>query len=160
MPAALRTVTTLISLAGLLLVSACSSGAGAKSSPVAKQAAPTLTAPALSTPATSADSASSASSATSPTGLSGSWNGQYSGQFAGTFKLTWTQTGSNLSGTITLTNPALTLSLTGSLSGATITFGTVGSTHITYTGDVAGNLMLGSYAMNGQTVGTWKASRA
>ena len=97
-------------------------------------------------------------------GLSGTWSGQYSGDFQGTFTLTWQQSGSNLSGTITLSAPALTTSITGTVEGGAIRFGTVGSLAITYSGSVSGNSMSGTYQTqtgNGSTAGgPWSATKA
>jgi hypothetical protein len=91
--------------------------------------------------------------------LSGTWNGQYSGAFSGTFVLRWTQSGSSLSGTIAISSPASSLRVNGTLNGSTITFGTVGSTAITYTGTVSGKSMSGSFKTP-EGGGSWSASES
>lgn len=95
--------------------------------------------------------------------LSGRWSGHYSGAYLGTFKLSWHQSGSHLHGRITISNPESTLPINGTVNGTAITFGTVGSTAITYTGTVSGNSMSGSYKVqgaNGSTGGPWSASKS
>lgn len=95
--------------------------------------------------------------------LSGKWSGSYSGAYNGTFKLSWHQSGSHLHGTITISNPGSTLPINGTVNGTAITFGTVGSTAITYTGTVSGNSMSGTYKVataNGSTGGPWSASKS
>lgn len=163
--------TTLAALGGLLLLTACS-GSGGASAPSSVPGAPRATsvAPPASTapqstaaqstsaPATSA--APSSSSSAARTSLSGAWTGRYSGRYSGTFHLTWKQAGASLAGTIVLSQPSYPLHLTGRLAGTRITFGTVGSTEITYTGVVSGSQMIGSYAVGGRTVGTWRAGHA
>jgi hypothetical protein len=93
--------------------------------------------------------------------LSGAWSGSYSGSFDGTFTLNWTQTGTQLAGSIDLSTGGME-DLTGTYSGGHITFGTVGSTVITYTGSVSGNSMSGSWQIAGGTGGTgsWTAHRS
>jgi hypothetical protein len=49
--------------------------------------------------------------------------------------------------------------LTGTVNGGAITFGTVGSTAITYTGTVSGNTMSGTYEVAGSQHGSWDAHR-
>jgi hypothetical protein len=92
--------------------------------------------------------------------LSGSWSGKYSGAFTGTFQLSWQQTGSKLSGTITLSTQPGSLSLNGTVTGSQISFGTVGSEAITYSGSVSGNSMSGTYQVAGQAGGPWSATKA
>ena len=158
--------TTLAALGGLLLLTACSGSGGASapsSAPGATRAIsaapPASTAPqSTSAPATSA--APSSASSAAGTSLSGAWNGRYSGLYSGTFHLTWKQAGASLAGTIVLSQPSYPLHLTGHLAGTRIAFGTVGSTEITYTGVVTGGQMIGSYAVGGRTVGTWRAGHA
>lgn len=108
--------------------------------------------------------AAKAASAPKATGaLSGKWSGNYSGSYNGTFKLSWHQSGSRLHGTITISNPGSTLPINGTVHGTAITFGTVGSTNITYTGTVSGNSMSGTYKVataNGSTGGPWSASKS
>jgi hypothetical protein len=114
-----------------------------------------------SAPAATSPPASSPASGGSDTDLSGTWSGQYGGTFTGTFKLSWTQSGSNLNGTIDL-NPGGTSPLNGTVSGNSITFGTVGSQAITYTGTVSGDSMSGNYKVhtaNGTVGGSWSANK-
>jgi hypothetical protein len=115
---------------------------------------------------TAAPKAKAAKAATAPkstSALSGKWSGNYSGSYNGTFKLNWHQSGSHLHGTITISNPQSTLPINGTVNGSAISFGTVGSMAITYTGSVSGNSMSGSYkvaAANGSTGGPWSASKS
>lgn len=130
----------------------------------APPAAARTTAAAPTTPVTPESMAPSATPTTSAaaSGLSGTWSGSYAGAFSGTFQLTWTQTGNNLNGTINLSTSPGDTPLSGTLNGSTITFGTVGSTAITYTGTVSGSSMSGSYQVQGGPVsagGTWKATK-
>jgi outer membrane biogenesis lipoprotein LolB len=143
-----------IAAGAALVITGCSSTA---KPPTVNSSAPAVTAPAaaVSTPAASAP----ASSPAAATGLSGSWSGQYGGAFSGTFTLTWTQTGSDLSGKITLSDPAGTTNLHGTVNGSAISFGTVGSTAVTYTGSVSGSSMSGNYQVGGQAGGTWSATK-
>jgi hypothetical protein len=97
------------------------------------------------------------SSSTAAAGLSGTWDGTYSGGFTGTFHLVWTQRGSTLTGTIALSG-AGTVPVNGHVNGSTISFGTVGSTAITYSGTVSGTSMTGTYHA-GATSGHWSAHR-
>ena len=97
--------------------------------------------------------------------LSGKWSGNYSGAFNGTFMLTWKQSGKNLSGTIKISGFSdVPTSLHGTVQGGSISFGTVGSKSITYSGSVSGSSMSGSWKMKagGQLLGggSWKASRS
>jgi hypothetical protein len=107
--------------------------------------------------------AAKAASAPKPTSaLAGRWSGNYSGSYNGTFKLSWHQSGSRLHGTITISNPRSTLPINGTVNGTAITFGTVGSMAITYTGSVSGSSMSGTYKVataNGSTGGPWSASK-
>jgi len=96
--------------------------------------------------------------------LSGKWSGSYSGAFSGTFSLTWQQSGKDLSGTIMISGfEDVPTSIHGTVKGASISFGTVGSKSITYSGSVSGNSMSGTWTMktDGQSLGggAWKASR-
>ena len=114
-----------------------------------------------SAPATKA--ASHTSAAAAPGALSGKWSGQYSGSFNGTFTLTWRQSGSRLHGTIHLSNPGDTMPINGTINGGAISFGTVGSTAITYSGTVSGGSMSGNYKVHssqGTSGGPWSASKA
>jgi hypothetical protein len=97
-----------------------------------------------------------------PGALSGKWSGHYSGSFNGDFTVRWTQSGSHLHGTIHLSNPGDTMPINGTVNGSAISFGTVGSTAITYSGTVSGNSMSGSYKVhstNGSSGGPWSASK-
>jgi len=146
-----------------LLLAGCAShkdaGAKAKHPAVIAQSS---SASASSAPASTTSAATSAA-ATNSGALSGAWRGQYSGSYQGTFNLNWQQSSSKLSGTIQLSNPGTTVPIHGSVNGSTISFGTVGSTSITYSGSVSGNSMSGTYTVataNGSTGGTWSASRS
>ena len=121
--------------------------------------------PAVVTPAAAAPTASAAAATSAPatSGVAGTWSGQYSGAYQGTFTLTWQLTGSSLHGHIKLSNPGGTLPINGSVQGSAITFGTVGSTAITYTGSVSGSSMSGNYKVhqaNGDVGGPWSASKS
>lgn len=113
--------------------------------------------------ATSPSAAAQASSPASSTGLSGTWSGHYSGAYTGTFTLTWQQSGSKLSGTIDVSEIGGSVPLNGTVNGDAITFGTVGSTVIQYSGTVSGNSMSGTYKIqtsSGSVGGPWSASRS
>ena len=117
---------------------------------------------ASATPGTTATTTPAATATTTPaseSGLSGQWKGQYGGAYNGTFVLRWQQSGSSLSGKITISSPLSTLDVNGTLHGSAITFGTVGSLAITYTGTVSGSSMSGSYRTPGGG-GSWSASRS
>ena len=135
--------------AGLILaIGACSSSSDSGSTS-STSVPPTSTAPA-------------ATSAAADTGdLSGTWSGQYDGTFQGTFVLDWQQAGSNLSGTIKLSSDG-TDDVNGTVNGGTISFGTVGSQAITYSGSVSGDSMSGTYKVqtpNGSVGGSWSATK-
>jgi hypothetical protein len=120
-----------------------------------RTAQPAASAPAATTPASSAPAAAA-------TGLSGKWSGQYGGAYHGTFILNWHQSGQNLSGTIRISNPASTLPIHGTVKNGAISFGTVGSLAITYSGTVSGHSMSGTYQVhtaNGTPGGPWSASK-
>ena len=140
----------LIAAAAVLLVAGCSS----HKSPVHA----TSTGHAAADPATSAPASPTA---TATAGLTGTWSGQYSGSYNGNFTLRWHQTGSKLHGTIHLSAPADTLPINGTVNGGAISFGTVGSTAITYTGSVSGNSMSGHYQVHDGSGagGPWSASK-
>ncbi len=93
-------------------------------------------------------------------GVSGTWSGKYSGAYSGTFTLTWQQSGTSLSGSIKISsfNNAPT-DINGNLQGNSISFGTVGSQAITYTGTVSGNSMSGSWQIQGGVGGSWSATK-
>ena len=110
-----------------------------------------------------AKAAKAASAQKAISALSGKWSGNYSGSYNGTFKLSWHQSGSHLRGTITISNQRSTLPINGTVNGTAITFGTVGSMAITYTGTVTGNSMSGTYKVataNGSAGGPWSASKS
>jgi hypothetical protein len=157
-----RTATSQIRLAFIVagaavLATACSTSPKT-ATPPPKVTHAEVTAPAA---ATSSAAASSTSAPAAAAGLSGKWSGQYSGAFSGTFSLNWTQSGSSLSGHIALSYPAGDfLSLHGSVNGSAITFGTVGSTAITYSGTVSGNSMSGNYQVQGSGGGPWSATKS
>jgi hypothetical protein len=137
-----------------VLATACS--ASPKSAAPPKVAQTKVTAPVA---ATSSAAAPATSATAAAAGLSGHWSGQYSGAYSGTFSLNWTQSGSSLSGHISLSYPAgEVLSLHGSVNGSAITFGTVGSTAITYSGTVSGTSMSGNYQVQGSGGGPWSAT--
>lgn len=140
-----------------LLVAACSSSP--KSAPALR--APTAKAVAQATSAAPVASTAPSTAAPAPAGLSGTWSGQYSGAYQGSFTLTWTQSGSKLTGTIKISAPASTMSINGSVQGDSISFGTVGSYGITYSGKVSGDAMSGSYQVKdgNQSTGPWNASK-
>jgi hypothetical protein len=143
-----RTKLVLLAGAAALLIAACSSSPTVTTSPTSTTpgaTVPTTSAPESTTPATS--------------GLSGTWAGQYSGAYQGSFTLTWHQSGSNLSGTIKLSAPPGTLPIHGTVEGGAISFGTVGSLAITYSGSVSGNSMSGTYQVNGSGGGPWSANK-
>jgi hypothetical protein len=108
-------------------------------------------------PAAATSTTTTASSAESS--LSGQWKGQYGGAYNGTFVLHWQQSGSSLNGKITISSPLATLGVNGTLHGSSITFGTVGSLAITYTGTVSGESMSGTYRTPGGG-GNWSASKS
>ncbi len=143
--------------AGLAVVAALAlmgAGCGSSSSNTA-----TTGTTASSTPAATATTTAATSAPASESGLSGQWQGQYGGAYNGTFVLHWQQSGSSLSGKITISSPESTLDVNGTLHGSSITFGTVGSLAITYTGTVSGSSMSGSYRTPGGG-GSWSASKS
>ena len=97
--------------------------------------------------------------------LSGKWSGSYSGAFSGTFSLTWQQSGQNLTGTIEISGFGdAPTSIHGTVQGASISFGTVGSKSITYSGSVTRTSMHGTWQMKAGRHslggGSWKASKS
>ena len=118
------------------------------------------TSPTTPPPTSTAPAATSAAPETG--GLSGTWSGQYDGTFQGTFVLDWQQSGSKLSGTIELSDGSGSLDINGTVNGGTISFGTVGSQAITYSGSVSGDSMSGTYKVqtpNGSVGGSWSATK-
>jgi len=143
--------------AGLVLaLGACSSSTNDSGSTSSTSAPTTSTAPPTST-------APAATSTAAETGeLSGTWSGQYDGTFQGTFVLDWQQSGSKLSGTIKLSDGNGSLPINGTVNGGTISFGTVGSQAITYSGSVSGDSMSGTYEVQGgggSAGGSWSATK-
>lgn len=132
----------------------------------------TTTGTTLSAPASSAASETSTTAAATSTtaaaagALSGTWSGTYSGAYSGTFTLTWQQSGSNLSGTIMISSfNNAPRSINGTVQGSAISFGTVGSQAIQYSGTASGNSMSGTWQIagpNGQAAGggSWSASKS
>lgn len=146
-----------------LLLAACSSSQNAATAVHTSTAKAAAAAPAAATAAAApAASTAPSSAAPSPAGLSGTWSGHYNGSYQGTFTLTWTQTGSKLSGTIKISAPASTMGIHGAVDGSSISFGTVGSYGITYTGKISGGSMSGSYqvADGSGGGGPWSAAKA
>jgi len=97
--------------------------------------------------------------------LSGNWSGHYSGTYGGKFTLKWQQSGNQLSGTIKISAFAnAPTPLKGTVHSNSITFGTVGSQAITYSGSFSGNSMSGTWKMQvgGRSMGggAWQASRS
>ncbi len=97
--------------------------------------------------------------------LSGNWSGSYSGSYSGTFTLTWKESGSSLSGTIKISAFGnVPTPLKGTVTGKSISFGTVGSQAITYSGSFTKNAMSGTWKLEagGKAMGggSWKASRS
>jgi hypothetical protein len=140
---------TAIAITALAVVTGCSGSSG-------NATAPTTTPPVTaSSPATPAGTTPSASFGD----LSGKWSGTYSGQDQGSFTLTWVEKDGKLVGQITVTQLG-TVPLNGRVTGSSITFGTVGSTAITYKGSVSGDAMSGTWYVGGVKQGDWSAHRA
>lgn len=147
-------LTAVLSTLALMAV-----GCGGSTETTTTTTTSTSTTPAVSTATATATTPATATKAPATGGLSGAWSGQYGGAYRGTFALNWQQSGSNLSGTIKLSAPASTLSIHGTLAGSAISFGTVGSLAITYSGSVSGSSMSGTYQVNGSTGGSWSANK-
>ena len=113
----------------------------------------------LSTTHPSAAASTKQAAAPQAGALTGRWHGTYSGAYHGTFNLHWVQSGSSLHGRINVSGLGNDVPLNGNINGSHITFGTVGSTKITYTGTVSGNSMSGTYQVNGAGGGPWSASK-
>jgi hypothetical protein len=137
-----------------LLAAGCSSGS-ASSVTIAKV---TTAAAAVSTAASAA--ASTTTTPATASDLTGTWNGTYNGSYSGTFTVKWTQSGSGVNGTIALPTVGTTEQLNGTVNGDKITFGTVGSFAVTYSGTFSGNSMSGTYNVGGSPAGNWSASKA
>jgi hypothetical protein len=143
-------LVTVLALTGV----GCSSSGGATS--------PSTGAGGSTGPATGGDNGNANGGGNSgDSDLSGTWKGTYGGTFSGTFTLDWKQTGSKLSGTIELSSGPGSLPINGRLEGDTITFGTVGSTAIQYSGSVSGSSMSGTYKVRsgGGARGDWSAHK-
>lgn len=156
-----RHLSAVAGCAGLvaLLLAGCSSGKS-KASVTTPPVASILSALSSLAPPTSIAPVTTTSAAPAGVDLSGSWSGKYGGAYIGDFTLNWQQSGAKLSGNITLTTPPQTLPLNGTVTGNKISFGTVGSEAITYSGTVSGNTMSGSYQIGGNPGGNWSANRA
>ncbi len=141
----------MLALAPLAALALLAGGCGGSSSTTTTSATTASTAAATTT-------TTSTAAASSESGLSGQWKGQYNGAYNGTFVLNWQQSGSSLTGKITISAPLSTLKVNGTLHGSSITFGTVGSLAITYTGTVSGTSMSGSYSTPGGG-GSWSATK-
>jgi hypothetical protein len=158
-----RLLISLLAIPAFAVIAAgCSSSAGtsASSAPAAAASSAPTSAPSSAAASSPAPASSAAPSSASSSGLSGKWSGKYSGAFSGTFNLTWQQSGSSLSGMITLSAPAATVPLNGTVKGNTISFGTVGSVAVTYSGTFSGSSMSGSYTVGGQSGGSWSATKS
>jgi len=97
--------------------------------------------------------------------LSGNWSGSYGGSYSGTFNLTWKELGNKLNGTIKISAFGNAASpLKGTVQGKAITFGTVGSQAITYSGTFSGSSMSGTWKLvaAGHSLGggSWHATRS
>lgn len=151
----------LLAIAGIvaMLLAGCSSSTKKAVDQPTTLASNVLAPPTSSTPPTSIAPATTTSAAPAGVDLSGSWAGKYGGAYVGDFTLNWQQSGSELTGNITLTTPPRTLSLNGTVTGSKISFGTVGSEAITYSGTVSGNTMSGNYQIAGQPGGNWSANK-
>jgi hypothetical protein len=106
------------------------------------------------TPTTSASG-----NAATPSAMSGTWSGQYTGVSDGTFTLTWQQSGSDLTGSIMISDFGdSAIPINGKVTGNKISFGTVGTFAVTYTGTVSGDTMSGTYHTPAGD-GTWNATK-
>jgi len=117
---------------------------------------------AASRPSSSTTTRAVSAPKTTSSTLTGKWKGRYGGSYNGTFKLRWHQSGSHLRGHITISNPPSRLPINGTLHGSKISFGTVGSLAITYSGTISGDSMSGTYRVHGgnaSTGGPWSASK-
>jgi hypothetical protein len=145
-------------VSALILAPACSKGSSVATTSGTTAPPAVATSPGATTPPTSASPTPPAAS-----DLSGTWSGQYSGAYSGKFTLTWTQSGSKVSGNIDLVAFGGSVPIDGTLKGDRISFGTVGSTDITYSGSVSGDSMSGTYKVhtpNGSSGGPWSATRS
>jgi hypothetical protein len=153
----------ILTAAATATLAACSASAGTPAqNPVPGQPATTASARAVVASSSPTPAAASPTSASTASGVSGTWTGQYSGSYSGTFTLSWQQTGSQLSGTIHLSFPDTDEHITGAVNGGSISFGTVGSAAITYSGTVSGNSMSGTYQVHDTqgSGGPWSATKS
>ena len=126
----------------------------------AKSVASKITTPVKTTPVKTTPVKTTPVTTTVSGSLSGSWSGTYSGAFSGTFSLTWQQSGSQLSGTIKVSSLGNgSTNVTGTVQGNKITFGTVGSQAIQYSGTFSGSTMSGSWTL-GSASGSWSAKKS
>jgi len=141
-----------------MLATGCSSGpASSVADTVSAAAAGTTAAQA----AVSTAAAAPASATTAPASdLTGTWNGTYNGSYSGTFTVKWTQSGSTVDGTIALPTVGTTEQLNGTVNGDKITFGTVGSFAVTYSGTFSGSSMSGTYNVASSPAGNWSATKS
>jgi hypothetical protein len=143
-----------------VLATGCSSGTASSTASTVSSAATAAT----SVEAAASTAAATSASATTPPvtagDLTGTWNGTYNGNYNGTFTVKWTQSASRLNGTIALPALGTTEQLNGTVSGGKITFGTVGSFAVTYSGTFSGNSMSGTYNVTGSPAGNWSATKA
>jgi hypothetical protein len=143
-----------------LLAAGCSSGTASSTASTVSSAA---TAAASAAAAASTAAPTSASATTPPataSDLTGTWNGTYNGSYSGSFTVKWTESGSSVNGTIALPTVGTTEQLNGTVNGDKITFGTVGSFAVTYSGTFSGNSMSGTYNVTGSPAGNWSATKA
>lgn len=137
-----------------MLAAGCSSGSAGSVTTAKVSSAAAAASTAAPAPASTTTAPATAS------GLTGTWNGTYNGSYSGTFTVKWTQSGSGVKGTIALPSVGTTEQLNGTVSGDKITFGTVGSFAVTYSGTFSGNSMSGTYNVTGSPAGNWSATKA
>jgi hypothetical protein len=137
-----------------LLATGCSSGSASSVTTAKVSSAAVAASTAASTPASTTTAPAAAGD------LTGTWNGTYNGSYSGTFTVKWTQSGSKVDGTIALPTVGTTEQLNGTVSGDKITFGTVGSFAVTYSGTFSGSSMSGTYNVTGSPAGNWSATKA
>jgi hypothetical protein len=152
-----RVASGLVLAAILTVAAVMATGCGGSGKAASASSSSTAAAP-NSTPA-GQSATTPASTTPAGAGLSGKWSGQYGGAFQGSFTLNWKQSGSKLSGTIKLSNPPSTSDIQGAVNGGSISFGTVGSFAVTYSGSVSGSSMSGSYK-SPKGGGSWSAHKA
>lgn len=150
-------VTRAIAPSSILVLVLAAAACSSSSPPAGGQTGSTSASPVAAS--TTAETPSATDTVSS--GLSGTWEGTYDGTHQGTFTLDWQQSGSKLTGTIDLSSVGK-LPIDGNVNGDTISFGTVGSTAIQYSGSVSGDSMSGSYKVaggGGSGSGSWSARR-